>query len=394
MKRFITTVLGISIFFVGLGAIVDKVAAGFKSDEKALEIIKKARTAIGGDAALADLKAVVIKGRTSQTISIDGTDKIEQGETEIALQLPDKMMKMIKIGDGNGAEGDGLVEKKIDVVVIGGQPGEHKVIVDGKDGEFTTADGKKIVIRRTDGGEAASADGGETKVFVRKKADGGEWKTESGDVKEIRSADGKTVTVVRKGGDGNATFTTKDGKQMIFDHNIEAGHGGMRQNELLRTTLGLLLTAPEGMDVSYTFGGDSNIDGTSVTSVVASFGGANFKLYFDSSSYLPVGMSFVGHPAPMIVKFKKDGGDPNATADVMTFTKKIEGPADGVENLVRFSDYRSTNGVQLPYRWTTSVGGKQTEVFEVTSYEVNPANIGDRFKGEKVMVRTKRPDSN
>ena len=81
MKRFITTVLGISIFFVGLGAIVDKVAAGFKSDEKALEIIKKARTAIGGDAALADLKAVVIKGRTSQTISIDGTDKIEQGET-------------------------------------------------------------------------------------------------------------------------------------------------------------------------------------------------------------------------------------------------------------------------------------------------------------------------
>lgn len=395
MKRFITTVLGISIFFIGLGAVVDKVAAGFKSDDKALEIIKKARTAIGGDAALAEFKALVIKGQSSHTISIDGADKTEQGETEIALQLPDKMMKMVKIGDDEGAVGAGMIERKMDVVVLDGEPGEHKITVTGKDSEFTTSDGKKVIVRKAEGSEVREVRGGEAKIIVRKaEGEKGEWKTEDDDVKEISTADGKKFTVVRKGGDGNATWTAEDDKHIMLERKMDGGHAGMRHNELLRTTLGLLLTAPEGMDVSYTYAGDSNLDGTAVSAVVASFGGSSFKLYFDRSSNLPVGMSFVGHPAPVIVKFRKEGGEPAAKADVMTFTRKVEGAAEGVENFVRFSDYRSTNGVQLPYKWTTSVGGKVTEVFEVTSYDVNPENIGDRFKGEKVMIRTKNPAQN
>ena len=67
---------------------------------------------------------------------------------------------------------------------------------------------------------------------------------------------------------------------------------------------------------------------------------------------------------------------------------------DGVESFVRFSDHRSTNGVLLPYKWTTSVGGKVTEVLDVSSYEVNPANISDRFDGQKVRFRSKVKASN
>ena len=61
MKRLITASLGISVFFVGLGAIVEKTAASFRSDEKALEIVKRARIAIGGDAAISGIRSMVIK---------------------------------------------------------------------------------------------------------------------------------------------------------------------------------------------------------------------------------------------------------------------------------------------------------------------------------------------
>ena len=36
---------------------------------------------------------------------------------------------------------------------------------------------------------------------------------------------------------------------------------------------------------------------------------------------------------------------------------------------------------------TTTTGGTTTEVFDVTAYDLNPANIADKFKREKVMVR-------
>jgi len=34
------------------------------------------------------------------------------------------------------------------------------------------------------------------------------------------------------------------------------------------------------------------------------------------------------------------------------------------------------------------------EMFDVTSYEVNPANISEKFQNQKVMLRTKKPDGN
>jgi hypothetical protein len=48
------------------------------------------------------------------------------------------------------------------------------------------------------------------------------------------------------------------------------------------------------------------------------------------------------------------------------------------------------NGVQLPYKWTTSVAGQTSEVFDVTNYDVNPANIGEKFQNQRVFVRTKK----
>jgi hypothetical protein len=384
-----------SLAFIGAGAVVDKVIGGSKSDEKALEIIAKARTAIGGDSAIGGVKSFVIKGQTSKTVNVNGAERIEQGETEIAFESPNRLMKMVKIGDGDGSGGDALIEKNIDVVVVGG-PGDaglHKVVVDGKEG---SEDGKKVIVRKIEG--APGGEGGETRVFVRKKDDGGEWKTkEDTDVKEVTTADGKKFTIVTKGGDGNATFTTEGGDKMILRDKVVLDHGAPRDNELFRTTLSLLLTAPEGMEVSYTYAGSTSLDGTNAETVVASFGGSSVKLFFDSSSYLPLGMSYLAHPQPIMIKMRKadDGTAPKEKKDVVVFDRKADGAWTnaGAEHVVRFADYRSVNGLMLPYKWTTSVAGKQSDVFDVASYDLNPANISERFKGEghKVMVRTAKP---
>ena len=98
---------------------------------------------------------------------------------------------------------------------------------------------------------------------------------------------------------------------------------------------------------------------------------------------------------PEIVFFNKEMPAPkDAGKDVVMFRRHNEMTEKSSEFMVKFSDFRSTGGVQLPYKWTTTSGGQTTEVFDVTSYDVNPANISEKFAGQKTMVRMKHPDSN
>lgn len=117
MKRFFLSILCVSIFFLCLGALVEKTGARFKSDERALDLVRKARVALGGDAALASVQSLRIVGQTTRTVKIDGVERQHQGDVEIAMQMPDKFMKMVKIGKDDTARGDKqVVEHKMNVV--------------------------------------------------------------------------------------------------------------------------------------------------------------------------------------------------------------------------------------------------------------------------------------
>lgn len=386
MKRFVISILFVSVFCVGLGALVDKVGAKFKSDEKALALIRDARQAIGGEAAITAIKSMTIAGHSTRTFKADGTDRTIQSDTEYALQLPDKMMKMVKSADGEAAGGEKTVfDKRVDVVVV----------TNSKNGETEAGAGKGE-------GRSIAVEPGTEHVFI-KKDDG---------TTEVRSA-GRAVKIgdpvegggmiVRKMGDGNAVFLTKDDKTINEDgdHIIlnrvggEGHHDEMRHNELLRLTLGLLLTAPEGTDVSYTMGGDGNVDGTACNIVNAEFGGTAYRIYLNKSSNLPMMISYNGIKEPQVFTFRTkspQGGDD--VQENMVFTTRTAAPLmQPVEISIKFSDYRSTGGVQLPYKWTQTVAGALDEVFDVTAYEVNPANIGDKFSNQNVKVRMmKKPD--
>ena len=320
---------------------------------------------------------MIIKGNTTVTLRLPDGTRTEQGETEIAMQMPDKFSKMVKIGRHDGAtEGvDKIMSEKHDVIIMRRGDAKGEVIE-------TLPGSKEVIVTR----KAGTGEAGESveKIIALDKE--GEFKT----------SDDKKI-VIRKSGDGEMIEDVivgipGEGQKRI---RLEGSHGeGLHhQNELFRTTLSLLLTGPAGADVSYTFVGEGDVDGTTCNIVNAEFAGSNVKLYLSKASSLPVMMSYSGHAMPKIMFFKTK--DPSAGAvaepmkDKVMFTKKLESP-ELAEIQVRFSDYRSVNGVQLPYKWTTTVGGQPHEVLDVTSYEINPANIAEKFKNERTFVRARK----
>jgi hypothetical protein len=337
MKRFIISVLCVSVFFIGLGGLVEKTTANFKSDARALEIIRRARVAIGGDANIANVRSLSITGKATKTLDFDGVSRTEQGDLEINLELPNKLSKMIKIGNVDGGES---VEKNIDVVTVGKGEIDENVVV--------TPEGEN----------------GEKRVFVIKKGDGD---------KMILDGNGAN-------GEPHKIIVNKDVR-------VAGQSEPLRNNQLFRTTLSLLLSAPEGLDVSYIYAGEATVDGSSCDVVEAQTGGSAVKLYVDKSSNLPRMMSFQS-AKPLILKINRN----EVKTEETVFVRKAEA-SEMAEFQVKFSDYRSVNGLQFPHKWTQTIAGKEDETVDITNYEINPPNIAGKFDKmpTKVMIRTAKP---
>lgn len=362
MKRFIVSVLSVSVFFLGLGTLVEKVGAKFRSDEKALELIRAAKTAIGGDNAIAGIQSLRIKGTTTHTFKADGTERTVNGETEIAMQLPDKLSKMVRMGKADGdMPGDQIVDKRVETVVVTKDKDENEIVSKGSGNG--TESGKRIVI------------------------------VKDGDTPgELKTQDGQTV-ILRRGGNDELPAKTENGEIRTFRINraeMEARHRESQTNELFRLTLGLLLSPPVAMAVNYTFGGEAKVADRPCNLVIADVGGSQVKLYLDRDSNLPVMMAYTGEAMPMIVHFEKEVPAPNGDGDKnVVFFRKSDQSAPNTEYQVRFDDYRDTGGVQLPYKWTTTAGD-MNEVFTVTSYDVNPADISSSFQKQKIGFSVKK----
>lgn len=356
MKKFIIMILSVSVFFVGLGGLVDRVGAKFKSDERALAIVAQARTAIGGDAAIKNVRSLTIVGNAEQTFTIDGASRTEQGNLEINLQMPNQFSKMLKIGKESGG-------------AAGEMRQENHVIITSKDD--TNA------------------------VFHQDDADGN-----------------TKFVIMKKGDDANVISQNSEmpnAKRIVVNKNVAGDASHFRQNELFRTTFALLLSAPEGLDASYSYAGVETVDGTACDVILVDDSSSNFKLFIDQSSHLPVMMSYKA-AIPIIFKFKKGeiengdnqtksvvinrDGSQTETGDkrVQVFTRKVDAPETLGEYQVKFSDYRNVGGVQLPYKWTQTVGGQPDQTIDVVSYDINPANIADKFNRmpQKIMIRTEK----
>lgn len=362
MKKFIISVLCVSVFFIGLGSLIEQAGAKFNSDEKALALIAKARQAIGGDANIKNVRSMTIIGNTTHTFVTDGFTRTEPGSFEINFELPGKFNKMVRIGSKtDNAAGNDDVHKQVDVIIMKNEDkAEWK----------TNDDGKKVIVRKSDGTtETSSPDG--NKIIVR-KVDGDEGKKAV-----FESKDGKTVNV-----EAEKIVIEKEGPS-----SFKAGH----QNEMFRIVFALLLSAPEGTDAGFRYGGESNVDGFPVEVVEVQSAGSTFKLYLDKTSHLPRMLSYMGMPV-QVIKMKKGSPENAAKEEVKVFEHKMKKEsANLVEHQVKFSDFRYVGGLQLPHRWTQTLGGNPSETIEITNYDINPANIAEKFQNQKVFIRQAKP---
>jgi hypothetical protein len=331
---------------MGLGGIASQVCARFKSDERALVLIRQARVAIGGDASIANVLSLTAKGNAVRTLNFDGTNTTQAGDYEINLALPNRFSKRIKAHTEN-ISGDGTKRAVKE---------EHNVVIIKK------GDGDKTVFNSGDKDGAAK-----NKVVIVRNGDG-EIETEN----ILPADDGKNRVV----------------KKMRVAH----GEGEHRNDEFLRTMLGLFLAAPDGVSVEYFYVGAGEVDGTDCEIVEAKTASNPVaKIYLSKSTNLPVMLSYQGKELPRVMEFKREGVKPGSdNKDVKVFVRETEASRLAEVN-VKFSDYRTVNGLQLPFTLTQTANGKISETVSIESYEINPANIMDKFSRtpQKVMMRTK-----
>ena len=340
MKRFIVSVLSVAVFFIGLGGLVDSVGAKFKSDEKALQLLALARQAVGGEANIKAVQSMSITGRATKTFVFDGAERSEQGDWELNMQLPGKFSKMMKLRVEETGDKSEFANK--DVVII-------------KKGE-----GDKVFIRKTDG--------------------------------ELP----KEGVVIIKKGDGDKTFERTenpngDVKKIVVEDDLRAAVDKMQHNDLVRTMLSLLLTTPQDVNAEYIYAGEGSVDGSSCNIIEARIGDSPVRLYLDKSSNLPRMMTYQAAKPMMFFKIKKIDGETEENGDVKTFTRKLDAP-EMAEFQVKFSDYRSAGGLQLPFKWVQTVGGNADETIDISGYEINPANIAEKFNNQpqKFTIRMKK----
>ena len=342
MKKFTVMILCVSTFFIGLGGLVKSVGARFKSDERAVEIVRLARVAIGGEANIKAVQAMTIVGKATKTFEFDKVARVEKGDWELNLQLPNKISKMMKIETENnvGNENTQTFERKADVVVI------RKA--DGTATETVTSDSPQ-------------------KIVIVKKDEGGNVITE------------------------DVTSTNGDIRRVVVGERTNANAENFQRNDFFRTMISLLLTPPNGTDAEYLFVGEQNVDGTNCEIVQVNSGGTSVKLFLNKSTHLPVMMNYTDAKPfifTMIQREAKSDGD-----KVSTVTVNPANAAQTAEFQVKFSDYRTANGLQLPFKWTQTIDGKADETIEVSSYELNPANIAEKFNQQPqktIMIRTEK----
>ncbi len=386
MKKLVVSALFVSVFFIGISGLISGVSAKFSSvenaeisqDGKALELIRAARIALGGNQNLTAVKSMTVKAATTHFSDKNGVQDVKQGSLEINLELPGKFSKKVMIGSPADGGVDAIIEKDVDVIVQNGDGGMsgHK---DGKENVFIIRKGDA---KDVDWTEDKSSDGTVQKSRIKiKKPDG--------TVEEVDGGE-KHKFIVRTGSDGTGiseNIVDTDGNKRV---RVEKRGGvGGESNEMLRMTIGLLMTAPDDGSVNYKFLGQGSVDGFPSNIIAVESKGSMFKLYLDAGSNLPQMISYEGMgPHRVIVRKGSE------TVEERIVGPDVAGAAGSGERQVKFSDFRSVGNLLLPYRWTEMSNGKVTQNIDITGYEINPANIAEKFgsgnegeTGRKVIIR-------
>jgi hypothetical protein len=188
-----------------------------------------------------------------------------------------------------------------------------------------------------------------------------------------------------------------------------------RQHDLARLFLGLTGKTQPGFEATYTYGGQAESpDGKADLIDVTGPDGFKARLFVDAETHLPLMLTYMDAAPRVMTRTMTRGGGPGADggrgnvaiapppgaqAAGSQRAAALEGltpeqreeiekqiaaaqaePPKMVEYRLFFADYRKVDGVSLPHQISRASGGKTTEEWTVTGYQVNPSFKADRFK--------------
>ncbi len=207
--------------------------------------------------------------------------------------------------------------------------------------------------------------------------------------------------------------------------------GGMDQAkaDILRLSLGLLLTTPSAFPLEYTYAGEAQApDGKAEVVDVKGAGTFAARLFFDQSSHHLLMLSYKGKDFRQMMRNGGRQGGPGAGGQGggqgrppgMLSREELEKlPAEerakkeaemkaardkrdaemretmaklpDVDYQWNFSDYKSVSGINLPHHITKGVGGDTNEEWDISKYKLNQPIKADKFEKKE---KDKSPGSN
>lgn len=317
-------------------------AAAAARDERAEAVLRQAREALGGEAAINAVQNLLISGTVNHKMILPGgEERSAQGNLEMALDLNGKINKKINIG-GDAPAGQNEANKK-------------------------------VVVKRAE-------------ILVNRNPE-------------------------------NAPIER-------FEKRLPGGNA----DELSRLVFGFLLKTSPSLNAVYNYLGESTVDGTAAEIVEArNENGFAVKIYIDKQSHLPLMMSYravkphqfvmirkAGEPAPAAGNGEKDvvilrgdvqpaeraagegqtkifvrkkDADGNITEIVKPGAAMERVPLEEAEFQLRFSDYRSVNGLMLPHKIVETVNNREGESITVSSFQINAPNLAEMFKDDRTVLR-------
>ena len=341
MRKFVPLILKLSVLLVAISVISQQVTATKGDVERALELLKQARTAIGGESAINSIQNLSVNGKTHRQIQIPNeAERTLNGEFELNMMLPDRLMRMEKLTAG-----------------MPGAGGERAQVAEGKELKV-----KEVRVFR-------DAENAEVQNAMRHHESSELARYMLGLLLTPPPSFSATYNYLGEGDVGGSRADI-----------IEAqGAGGFALKIYLDKSSHLpLMMSYQGSLPRIPFRHVVNGEGPMVE-------GEDADVVIVRRPKEGEGAKVEAAPRIFI---EREVGDDKAPVEGRKFVMRAPLASEQTEIQIRFSDFRSVGGVLLPHVMTQYVGGKVDTVWTVERYDVNLPNINEKFQKD-VLLRTR-----
>lgn len=327
MRKIVPLMIKLSVLLMALSVIGQQVSATKGDVERALELLKQARAAIGGEAAIGTVQNLSLSGKSRRRMPVAEQSTAEiTGDFEMTMMLPDRLIKMEKLMFGTPPPGADkelkLKERKVQIVRGGEDREMHNALQQHERSEMA-----RYMLGLL-----------------------------------LTPPPSFNVTY-QYAGEGNVDNALCDIVEAL-------GQGGF--------TLRIYLDKSSHLPLMMSYRG--SLPRIAIRKVIKSEGaGANE----DEDVVImrrPEG-SQDKQNGPQIV-IERKGGETDPSAHKRPFEMRLPMTEDA-DIQVRFSDFRAVGGVLLPHTLTQLVNGQVETVWTVENYEINSPSINEKF--QKVM---------